>query len=708
MKKSILSLLLIIAAGMCRASVLDGLMERLCPGLSAKIEIELRPDSMDFFELSQNGIHPHISANNPISAATGLNWYLKYTARVQPTWDCMRIELPDTLPPVKATIRKSTTMPLRYYLNYCTHSYSMAFWDWPRWEQEIDWMALHGINLPLAITGSDELWRRVLRRMDYPEERIDSFIAGPGYQAWWLMNNLEGWGGPNTEASYRRNEQLQQKILERMRQYGMEPVFAGYAGMVPHDAGSLLGLEVADPGKWLGYTRPAFLQPESADFKRIAAIYYDELERLYGRANYFSMDPFHEGGNTKGVNLGNAGRAILSAMKEANPASVWVIQGWRDNPRSEMIDSLPQGDLLVLDLHAETEPMWNTPHGRFGHHNWLYCMLHNFGGNIGLYGRIPSICHQYPQAATESSSLKGIGLTMEGIETNPVVYELMSEMPWRQETVDPEVWIMNYAASRYGKSNHEINRAWLLLLHTVYDCPEGNTQQGTAESIFCARPSDNPQMASAWAQLTPYYDPGLMFLAAKIMVDQAPEFRDSPHYLYDMVDVVRQAVADKGRIVADRFKNAAQNGDSTSYARESQNFLRLIALQDSLLATMPQFRLGTWTSAARNCGDTEAEKDRYEWNARTQITVWGNRTAANRGKLHDYAHREWQGLLADFYLPRWKRWFEARLTNWGSTPQLDFFASEEPWTHLHNRYSPQPQGDPVEVAYAVLNEAMSL
>ena len=32
-------------------------------------------------------------------------------------------------------------------------SYSMAYWDWNRWEAEIDWMALQGINLPLAFTG---------------------------------------------------------------------------------------------------------------------------------------------------------------------------------------------------------------------------------------------------------------------------------------------------------------------------------------------------------------------------------------------------------------------------------------------------------------------------------------------------------------------------------------------------------------------------
>lgn len=49
----------------------------------------------------------------------------------------------------------------RYYQNVCTFSYSSVWWDWPRWEREIDWMALNGINLPLAFTGQEALWQEV-------------------------------------------------------------------------------------------------------------------------------------------------------------------------------------------------------------------------------------------------------------------------------------------------------------------------------------------------------------------------------------------------------------------------------------------------------------------------------------------------------------------------------------------------------------------
>lgn len=43
----------------------------------------------------------------------------------------------------------------------CTHSYSFVWWDWARWEWELDWMALNGINLALAWSGQEAIWQRV-------------------------------------------------------------------------------------------------------------------------------------------------------------------------------------------------------------------------------------------------------------------------------------------------------------------------------------------------------------------------------------------------------------------------------------------------------------------------------------------------------------------------------------------------------------------
>ena len=593
----------------------------------------------------------------------------------------------------------------------------MAFWDWDRWEKEIDWMALHGINLPLAVVGADVVWYNVLTKLGYTKDEINEFIAGPAFQGWWLMNNLEGWGGPNPDSWYKQRETLQKQILKRMREYGIRPVLPGYSGMVPHNAKERLGLNVSDPGLWCGYRRPAFLQPTDPRFNEIADLYYKEMSRLYGKADFYSMDPFHEGGNVAGVDLNAAGQAIWGAMKKANPKAVWVAQAWQANPRQKMIENLPAGDLFVLDLFAESRPQWGDPESTwyrkegFGKHDWLYCMLLNYGGNVGLHGKMKHVIDEFYKAKTSSfgKTMKGVGMTMEGSENNPVMFELLCELPWRPARFDKDEWLKNYTVARYGKADKAVQDAWLLLSNTIYNCPAKNTQQGTHESVFCGRPDYDVYQVSSWSEMEPYYKPEDIIRAAGIMLSAADRFKGNNNFEYDLIDIVRQAVAEKGRLVYPIMIDAYKAGEKELFAASSQRFLDLILLQDKLLAARPEFKVGTWIEKARNLGTTPEEKDLYEWNARVQVTTWGNRVAADEGGLRDYAHKEWNGLLRDFYYNRWKVWIDRQKAQLNGAPvkAIDFYAIEEPWTKQTNPYSSQAEGDVIEVAkevYAKITE----
>lgn len=714
MKKFLCLISLFLLGVTLYASPITGLLERIDKGASRKFVIERLKGEKDFFELDQKGNKVVVRGNNYVSIATGINWYLKYYAGINLSWNGMQADLPEVLPPVLKKERHETDLKLRYDFNYCTFSYSMAFWDWKRWEQEIDWMALHGINLPLAMVGTDVVWKNVLEELGYTREEINAFIAGPGFQAWWLMNNLEGWGGPNPDSWYERQEELQKRILKRMREYGIEPVLPGYSGMVPHNAKDRLGLNVADPGRWNGYPRPAFLQPTDPQFERIAALYYREMTRLYGKASYYSMDPFHEGGNTSGVDLEAAGKAIWKAMKQANPRAAWVVQAWGANPRPQMIRDLPAGDMVVLDLFSESRPQWGDPASSwyrkegFGQHDWLFCMLLNYGGNVGLHGKMAHLIEEFYKAKDSSfgKTLKGVGMTMEGIENNPVMYELLCELPWREQRFSKDEWLEGYLKARYGKSDSQVSQAWMLLSNTIYNCPAASTQQGTHESILCARPSWKAYQVSSWSEMSDYYDPADVIRAAGMMVDAAERFRGNNNFEYDLVDIVRQAVAEKGRLMYRVLVDAYKAGDRELFKLSSDRFLRLILMQDRLLATRPEFKVGRWLESARNLGSTEEEKDWYEWNARVQITTWGNRVAADDGGLHDYAHREWNGLLRDFYYLRWKTWLDEQLKSFegGQSKAIDFYALEEPWTLKHNSYASEAEGNPVDIACEIYRE----
>lgn len=714
MKKILCLISLFLLGVTLYASPITGLLERIDKGASRKFVIERLKGEKDFFELDQKGNKVVVRGNNYVSIATGINWYLKYYAGINLSWNGMQADLPEVLPPVLKKERHETDLKLRYDFNYCTFSYSMAFWDWKRWEQEIDWMALHGINLPLAMVGTDVVWKNVLEELGYTREEINAFIAGPGFQAWWLMNNLEGWGGPNPDSWYERQEELQKRILKRMREYGIEPVLPGYSGMVPHNAKDRLGLNVADPGRWNGYPRPAFLQPTDPQFERIAALYYREMTRLYGKVSYYSMDPFHEGGNTSGVDLEAAGKAIWKAMKQANPRAAWVVQAWGANPRPQMIRNLPAGDMVVLDLFSESRPQWGDPASSwyrkegFGQHDWLFCMLLNYGGNVGLHGKMAHLIEEFYKAKDSSfgKTLKGVGMTMEGIENNPVMYELLCELPWREQRFSKDEWLEGYLKARYGKSDSQVSQAWMLLSNTIYNCPAASTQQGTHESILCARPSWKAYQVSSWSEMSDYYDPADVIRAAGMMVDAAERFRGNNNFEYDLVDIVRQAVAEKGRLMYRVLVDAYKAGDRELFKLSSDRFLRLILMQDRLLATRSEFKVGRWLESARNLGSTEEEKDWYEWNARVQITTWGNRVAADDGGLHDYAHREWNGLLRDFYYLRWKTWLDEQLKSFeGGQPRaIDFYALEEPWTLKHNSYASEAEGNPVDIACEIYRE----
>lgn len=711
--------LLILLACLCFpfaqlwSNPVNGLLERIDPGASKKFIIQVKKGQSDFFELDQKGDKVVIRGNNYVNIATGLNWYLKYYAGIHLSWNGMTAELPESLPKVSTPVRKETNLALRYDFNYCTYSYTMAFWDWKRWEKEIDWMALHGINLPLAVVGQECVWKNMLEKLGYTKEEINKFIAGPAFLAWWAMNNLEGWGGPNPDSWYTQQEALQKKILKRMREYGIEPVFPGYSGMVPHDANKKLGLNVTEPALWNGFTRPAFLLPTDSRFNEIASLYYKELEKLFGKANYYSMDPFHELEDAGSVDFDAAGKAVLKAMKDVNPKATWVIQGWTENPRPEMIKNLNNGDILILDLFSECRPMWGIPsiwkrEKGYEQHDWLFCMIENFGGNVGLHGRMDQLLNNFYLTKNNplAAHLKGIGLTMEGSENNPVMFELMCELPWRPEKFTKEEWLKDYLFARYGVRDEKITQAWSILADGIYNCPFGNNQQGPHESIFCGRPGLNNFQASSWSKMQNYYDPTSTEAAARLMLEVADKYKGNNNFEYDLVDIVRQSLSDRGRIVYNQTIADFKSFDKKSFAAHSQEFLNILLAQNRLLGTRSEFRVGRWIEQARNLGTTPEEKDLYEWNARVQITTWGNRVCANDGGLRDYAHKEWNGLLKDFYYKRWAAYWQTLQDVLDGKPmvELDYYAMEEPWTLAHNPYASQPEGDCVSVAKEVFNE----
>ena len=172
------------------------LINRIIPDQSSHFIIEdlQTKEKADVFEVESRKDQIVLRGTNSVAIASALYYYLTHFCHCQITWNGTNLHLPKPLPQVTKKVHQTSPYTFRYYMNYCTFNYSMSWWDWERWEKEIDWMALHGINMPLAITGEEYTWYTVYKDMGFSDEDLQNFFSGPAYFSWFWMGNLEWMG----------------------------------------------------------------------------------------------------------------------------------------------------------------------------------------------------------------------------------------------------------------------------------------------------------------------------------------------------------------------------------------------------------------------------------------------------------------------------------------------------------------------------------
>ena len=706
------------------AELLDRIGGRGASGMFETVVDEaVSENGNETFIITSRNSKPCVKGSSILAVTTGINWYLNHYAHVNISWNNLTTDFSSVdLPLPKGEEKHICNARYRYNFNYCTFSYSTAFWTWERWQQEIDWMALHGINMPLQLVGLEVLWRNVLKdkRVGYSDEEIAEFIAGPGFMAWFAMNNLEGWGAKvdapdvvmngNPDWWYMRQEKLCRRMLERMRELGMKPVLPGYCGMVPNSMAekSVKGVssaDIIDSGTWAGgYTRPDIIRPRTDSFNTIAEIYYEHLEKLMGVSEFYSMDPFHEGGvPVDKVSIEECYKGVMEALdvyystvskkkrghSGADDAK-WIVQYWQGLPAASAFDIMDDSyshRFIALDLFADAQgkAKWNSDY--FAGCDYIFCMLHNFGGRSGMHGRLESTMNDYFKALERGGGMCGVGATPEGIETNPILYDLLFELPWLDPDNVPSIdtWLRDYAYARYGVDDAAAVEALMMLKESVWGCP--TDQQGTSEAVILARPSWSVDRVSSWSTSNIYWDTQKVLAAADRLIsikEKVTAADGTTNYSYDLIDVVRQSLVDLAYTLVKEIKHKRDAGDSAEYERLYRLYLQLMLDIDELLSYDENFRLEKWTKMACDItdevsGTTLNDKRWLEWNARTQVTVWSDKES----NLNDYSNRCWAGLIKDFHYTRWKYFFE----NDGQAPQGGWYSSfERGWTLDYTSY----------------------
>lgn len=662
---SFFCILFLLMAGSVNAnveSVAKQLILRMVPSAANQFTVESIPpaeNNADVFEVDAGGGKVILRGNNGVAIASALNYYLENYPRAHVSWDCgNQLNLPAHLPRPTEKIRVVSPMRYRYVFNYCTHGYTMAWWDWDRWEREIDVLAMKGVNLALVIQGQEQVWIDALKTLGYTDLDVRSWLCMPSHQPWQYMSNMENKNEPIPSYLVKSRLALGKKILTRMRSLGIQPVQQGYYGIVPSDFKKRFpNAKVHGQGRWAGgkLKRPYMLDPTDPLFVKLAHAFYVAQKNLYGKTTFFAADPFHEGGSTKGINLANAGRVIYDAMARANPDSVWVLQSWGGNPKQGMINALPKNHLLVLDLYCERKENWRK-RKQFGHVPWLWCTIHNFGGNSGLTARLDRIASAplkaYEEAGPGKGQMSGIGALLEGSGNIPILWEMFFKLSWSVEPVQMDAWIRDYARRRYGAVSESAVDALEILHRTAYAAPFFGRGDYPYNSAICGRPRMKRDMkARQYTSTTKPYPVHKLAPAWGKMIESADACGASDGYRFDLVDLGRQVLGDLGTRYHYAIFDAWKARDADAVRLYSKKQLELIKALDKLVGTREEFLVGKWIADARKWGGTPEEKDYCERSARALITTW------TVPQSHvDYANRQWSGLLKDVYYERWNIW----------------------------------------------------
>jgi alpha-N-acetylglucosaminidase len=469
---------------------------------------------------------------------------------------------------------------------------------------------------------------------------------------------------------------MNQQIVARMVELGMTPVLPSFTGFVPSTISRVLpNASVVNGSQWEGfpaeYTDDSFLEPTDPNFVILQKSFVAKQQAAYGKISHiYTLDQYNENNPSSSDPdyLRNISYSTWQSLKAADPEAIWMMQGWLFFANSgfwteSLIEAWFSGvevnsDMIVLDLFSESQPQWQSTNSYYGK-PWIWCQLHDYGGNMGLYGQIQNITINPIEALASSSSLVGFGLTMEGQEQeNQIVYDLLLDQAWSATPIDTEQYFEDWVTTRYSGSNavpQGLYNAWETMRTTVYN----NTNLASSavtKSIFGLEPSDSGLTdRTGHHPTTLNYDTTVLVQAWQSFYGATAEnilLWENPVYLYDLVDITRQVFANEFITLYTDFVDiyTGPSPSGSGLASAGRNLIALLNTLDLILSTNENFQLAAWIDRATAWAEGNASNSVfYDYDARNQITLWGP-----NGQISDYASKDWSGLVSTYYVPRWQ------------------------------------------------------
>lgn len=523
------------------------------------------------------------------------------------------------------------------------------------------------------------------------------------------MGNIRGWAGP-TPLTFRRMQTiLQRKIINQQRSFGMKVAIPSFSGYVPVAMKRLfpnVSFVIADP--WNNfpnkYCCSLYLNSFEPLFNNISNLFLRNVIRNYGTDHIYFTDPFNEM-QPKSANpsyLAMTAKYVFHSIATIDNKAIWLLQGWMfvnnifwsNNRIKAFVTAVPKGRLLILDMQSEQFPQYERTQSYYGQ-PFIWCMLHNFGGTLGMHGSTDLVNKGIRTARSmANSSMIGVGIVPEGINQNYVMYALVLERAWLKNDIDLTEWFNTYSDVRYGILNSELREAWQILRNSVYSYYGIKKIHG--KYAIARRPSTRLNLWT-WYNLSDIYNSWTKVLECNSTIP----LNYYNEYKHDLVDITRQFLQTIFEQIYVKLMYSFKSKQNELFEFLAGSLLSIFTDMEEILATNTHFLLGNWLDAAKKWSTNCEEEELYEFNARNQITLWGP-----NGEIVDYATKQWSGVVKDFFQPRWKLFTEYLGKSLHENVPFNnnifvndvYHIIENPFNYHRKKYPTEPNGDTYKIS----------
>lgn len=598
-------------------------------------------DGCDSYEISTREKNIVISANSKIAMAMGYYRYLKEYCNVLVPGGDYDISFVKSAPLPSKKIVYSVPQKLRLAFTYERYSTEIDGWGFDRWEKELDFLAMHGVNAPLILTGSDGVLYKTLMEFRFKKEVALEFIAGSGYFYHQLKGNLFGFLPIYSVDYLDKKIEVGRKATERAKELGMSPIHQGYISAVPFSfRRNYTKTDLIKRKVWNQFPPAMTIEPtDSVHIEVFQKAYLEKQKELLGEVHNYLFDPLLDV-DFKGYNsfIEKSISMYANFLKGFDPDGVWFVH-------SQALHAYPDriNDMVIID---ETGDEADSSNG-FGGNDFVVGYRGNLNGRTVICGNMQALSENpFLTIKEKYSNAVGTGLFFDSDYCNTAFYNLASEMLTCDTRMDLKSYFESYSKRRYGTQDFA---DFLLDLQNL--CYNNNSVMNLASAV-CARPCTELEHTAPFDTFDLPYDNNVLLDLVKKVVASGTKMNDL--FRKDIQDVMRQVLSNVLYPIYLQAVNCFKNKAIEPFEKTTNAFIEIMTDIDRLLKTVPESNLYNHIQTARQLGDTKEISQNLEVNFMMYHTTFG---PLKNSVIFDTYWREWGGMVKDLYLKRWYIFF---------------------------------------------------